>query len=223
MLLDPVIWAVLALLGGWTAADGTGAGQVMVARPLVAATLAGWVAGDPLLGVSVGLLLEVFHLSVLPVGAARYPDGGPAAVAAGGAYAAVGGGAGVLLTVLVFFIGYSSLAGASVRWMRRVNSRLVLAGDAGLDTELALERRHLGAIALDLLRGALLVAVGIPLLHGLLHLVGRVTVPAENASALALRLSFIALLAGASYLFGGRSRLLAAGAVAGLLLAWARA
>ena len=57
--------------------------QAMIARPLVAAFVGGWLMGHPAVGLLVGVLLELFALESLPVGAARYPDWGPPAVATG--------------------------------------------------------------------------------------------------------------------------------------------
>jgi mannose/fructose/N-acetylgalactosamine-specific phosphotransferase system component IIC len=57
--------------------------QAMIARPLVAAFVGGWLMGHPAVGLLVGTLLELFALESLPIGAARYPDWGPPAVATG--------------------------------------------------------------------------------------------------------------------------------------------
>ena len=57
--------------------------QAMTARPLVAGFVGGWLMGHPAVGLVVGVLLELFALETLPVGAARYPDWGPPAVATG--------------------------------------------------------------------------------------------------------------------------------------------
>ena len=212
-------WLLLALLGAWVAADGTGAGQFMVSRPVVAATLAGWIAGAPLAGATAGILLEALHLGVLPVGAARYPEGGPPAVAAGGVYALSGGGAGTLLTALVFFLVWESVSGWSVRALRRINGRLLQVKTTGATTERALERRHLAALGLDLLRGAVLVLTGSALLLLILELVDRLAPPGELLAGRVLALVVVALLAGSVHLFGSRVRLVAAGAATGLLLA----
>lgn len=218
MPADLSTWVLLSLLGGWVAMDGTAAAQLMVSRPFVAATLAGWVVGSPVAGATAGLLLEALHLTVLPVGAARYPEGGPPAVAAGAAYAASGGGAATLLTVSVFFLVWEALAGYSVRHLRQVNGRLILSGGAGIQGEWQLERRHLAAVALDFLRGVVLVLGGLAALHLLLALVGHISPPQEAVSVTSVRLALVALLAGAAHLFGGRLRIVAAGAAAGLLL-----
>ncbi len=48
--------------------------QIMISRPIVAAPLAGWLLGAPLVGLQVGGLLELLWLGRLPVGAAIPPD-----------------------------------------------------------------------------------------------------------------------------------------------------
>ena len=57
--------------------------QAMVGRPLVAAFVGGWLAGSPAHGLLLGVVLELLAFETLPVGASRYPDFGPPAVAAG--------------------------------------------------------------------------------------------------------------------------------------------
>lgn len=75
--------------------------QIMISRPLVAGVGAGFLTGDPLAGLAVGVVLELFALDVLPVGAVRYPDYGVATVVAVAAAAhlplARGVGVGVVL------------------------------------------------------------------------------------------------------------------------------
>lgn len=167
MIPDPGVLLLLLLLGGWVALDGTSLGQVMVSRPVVAATLAGWIAGDPAGGALLGLILEALNLTVLPVGAARYPEIGPAAVVAAGALAGGLYDPALLLLGAVFALSWAWLGGRSVRLLRQWNVRVlapevVVEGDPRL-----LERRHLESMAADFARGAALVAVGLLLLGGL--------------------------------------------------------
>src|SRR5210317_613945 len=56
--------------------------QLMISRPLVAGPLTGWVLGSPLVGLEVGMLLELLWLGRLPVGAAIPPDDTQVAVGA---------------------------------------------------------------------------------------------------------------------------------------------
>jgi hypothetical protein len=77
---EPLIWQRCWLGRG----RGGGPGelpQAMLGRPLVAATVAGLLLGSVETGLLI-VLLECFALDVLPVGASRYPDYGPAAVIA---------------------------------------------------------------------------------------------------------------------------------------------
>src|SRR5690606_8090213 len=78
----------VALWGGMVGLDAASFPQVMISRPLVAATVTGLLAGRPADGLLLGVILEAFALLILPVGAARYPESGTGAVAAAGAYLA---------------------------------------------------------------------------------------------------------------------------------------
>jgi hypothetical protein len=216
--MEPLTFVLLAVLGSWTTLDTTSAGQFMVSRPLVAATLAGWIAGDPAQGALIGLLLEGFHLTTLPVGAARYPEGASGAVAAGGTFATFGGGAGFLLTVLVFALVWEWLAGESVRQLRHLNGRS-LPENSG--SPAIYRRLHLQALAGDAVRGLALTVGGLLVLAGVLFL-RQLAPPAPAAWQLGLALAVAAgLTASALSLFGGRSQAgrFAAGAGAGLLAA----
>ncbi|MGE5091451.1 MAG: PTS sugar transporter subunit IIC, partial [Bacillota bacterium] len=68
--------ALLLLWGIITGVDLVSVPQAMLSRPLVAATVAGAILGDVEAGLRVGVVLELFALDVLPVGAVRYPDYG---------------------------------------------------------------------------------------------------------------------------------------------------
>ena len=74
-LLALLAWGIV--VGG----DLVSGPQGLFARPLVAGTVAGALTGDIETGLRVGALLELFAFDVLPVGASRYPDYGPATVA----------------------------------------------------------------------------------------------------------------------------------------------
>lgn len=156
---------LLVLLGAALASDQTSLGQFMLARPLVAASLTGWILGDPAAGLVVGALLEVLFLSSFPVGGARFPEGGPAGVVA--AVAAVEGagsasvtGAGVALGVGLGAV-WSLLGGWSVTLLRRLNERFVAVPDDGLLPPRRVVVGHVGALLLDFLRGAGLTALGL--------------------------------------------------------------
>jgi len=80
---------VLSLLGGALSLEATAVLQMMLSQPLVAASIAGALVGNPGLGLAVGVTLQLVWMGALPVGAAPFPDGAVAGVA--------GVGAGVIL------------------------------------------------------------------------------------------------------------------------------
>ena len=77
----------IALLGGLLGLDVVSFPQAMITRPLVAATIAGWLIGDSATGLLVGAALELIALDTLPFGASRYPEWGSAAVVGGAIFA----------------------------------------------------------------------------------------------------------------------------------------
>ncbi|MCK4536600.1 MAG: PTS sugar transporter subunit IIC [Desulfuromonadales bacterium] len=77
--VDYVFTGTLAMLAGL---DRVALLQFMISRPIVAAPLAGWVMGNPLVGLEVGALLELLWLGRLPVGASIPPDDTQVAIGA---------------------------------------------------------------------------------------------------------------------------------------------
>jgi PTS system mannose-specific IIC component len=153
--------AVLVAWGVVTGVDLVSFLQTMVARPLVAATVAGAILADPGSGVLVGMVLELFALEVLPVGGARYPDYGPAAVAA--SVVAAGGGWEMLGLGVVVGLGVAQVGEGSVALLRRLNTRRVRQAAPGLDAGdvRTIQRVQLGGIARDALRALALTLGGI--------------------------------------------------------------
>jgi PTS system mannose-specific IIC component len=161
--LSEVALGGLVLWGVVTGVDLVSFLQSMVARPLVAATVAGAIIGDPGAGVLVGMILELFALEVLPVGGARYPDYGPAAVAA--CAVAAGGGSEALGLAVVVGLAVAQIGEWSIVALRRSNTKRVRnaapALDAG-DLE-AIQRVQLGGIGWDALRALALTLGGLGL------------------------------------------------------------
>lgn len=221
MIPDPATLLLLSLLGGLLALDATSAGQFMVSRPLIAAALAGAVAGDVQGGIVVGVLMEALHLAVLPVGAARYPEAGPAAVAAAGAYAGAGESNVALLASVLFMLGWGWVGGRTVEALRRWNARIAVPAPGPVEPA-AVPRLHLRALLLDFLRGAAVTLAGLLLLGTLLETLGWIPFR-EPWTRPVLALSAAAALASSLRLFGRRRLpLFVAGAAAGALLLWVR-
>lgn len=215
----------LLLLLGWgtlVGLDLVSVPQALISRPLVAGCVAGWIAGDLEAGLRAGVLFELFALDVLPIGAVRYPDYGPATVAAAalgtGAPWELGLGLGATLGLVL-----SVLGGGSLQLVRRLNANAIQHRAAALRAgeSSAIRRLQYGGLARDALRGAVLTALGL-LAAWALAAWARL----DQATALGLTLVTIgcglaAAVNGAlrSAGRGARLRWLAAGVGAGILLA----
>jgi mannose/fructose/N-acetylgalactosamine-specific phosphotransferase system component IIC len=170
--MEPSSLLLLALLGGWTVLDEIAVGQFLIARPLVASTLAGAIMGNAGAGFLAGVLLELLHLSQLPTGAVELPEPGPGAVVAGAmaSLPAFGGSPGALALGVSAGALLSLLGGRLRVWHRRSTERRVGEGrQAGLGWNALLVR----SLALQGGRGIVLTIVG---LFGALGF-GRLAVP----------------------------------------------
>jgi PTS system mannose-specific IIC component len=133
----------------------------MLSRPLVAGFLGGVVGGRPLAGLAMGALLELFAFETLPIGAARYPDWGPAATAAGALAALRGGWDGTwMVGVMVVALVAAWLGGLTMHLARRLNAVQVRRHEADLEAgnPRALVAIQLGGMARDAVRAAALTA-----------------------------------------------------------------
>ncbi len=81
-MIDYGAWAGVLLWGGVVGVDLVTGPQALLSRPLVAGAVTGLLLGEPGLGLQLGVLLELFALDTLAVGAAWYPDLGTATVVA---------------------------------------------------------------------------------------------------------------------------------------------
>jgi len=205
--------------------DLVSVGQTMISRPLVAGAVAGAIVGDLATGLQLGIVFELFQFDVLPVGAARYPEYGPATVAAvsaahfAGGTLAVGFGAGVgLVTGL--------LGGLSLHLLRRLNARAVTRAAAALDAgePEALIRVHAAGILRDALRAAVVTTVGL-LLARSSRLVFRSALSADHVTLLTAAVAGAAVAVGAAGVLRliGRTPTLkwfAVGLAGGAVVAW---
>ena len=152
-------WILLVAFGGLLGVDAVSWPQVMISRPLVAATIGAWIMGAPAAGFLVGAVLELYAMRYPPYGAARYPDTGPAGLIAGASFASAGAsqiGPLVVAVIAGWAIGW--IGSRSAQALRFVNERLVT-GDPRLAARPAFfETRHRLAIWLDVVRGSVIVA-----------------------------------------------------------------
>ena len=220
--MEPVVLAALLAWGTLVGLDLVSVAQSMIARPVVAGAVAGMLLGDPAAGFRVGVLVELFALDVLPIGAARYPDYGPATVAA---TAVAAGSPWELSLGLAGTVGLlvSVVGGWSLQQLRRRNAEAVQRRTAALAAgeSAAIRRLQYGGIARDAVRSALLTAVGL-----LAALSADRLLVLDRRTAISLTLVLVG--AGLAAALGGalrsagrsrRRRWLAAGLVLGFALA----
>lgn len=151
---------LLSLLGGLLALDGTSVGQFMVSRPLVAGVLVGWLLGDPVAGVAVGTILELYLLVSFPTGGSRFPEGATATVVAVAASVVTDATGALPLAVAVGLV-WGQLAGWSVTLMRQLNSHLVPEPGRPRAGAGSLLVAHVGTVLLDFARGAVVTLLGV--------------------------------------------------------------
>ncbi len=229
VIADYLLAGLVAMLTGL---DRVALVQVMISRPLVAAPLTGLVLGNPLLGLEVGMLLELLWLGRLPVGAAIPPDDTQVAVGATVLAFSMGQMLGlvgmpmVILAVLVA-IPLGKFGQIFDRLARNVNDRLAVAGlkALGSGNTNGLERRHLmGLISFavsSLATACVIVLIGsVVLFYTAPQLIGAV-----RDTGLSLQYSLI--IVGAASLLGtinvNRSISLFCAAFSGtLLVLWMR-
>lgn len=222
---DPVLTVVLLLVWGTVVAlDLVSVPQMMIARPLVAGTVAGWITGDLASGFRLAVVMELFALDVLPVGAARYPDYGPATVGGAVLVAHRGSweeslGVGVALALIVASLGGWTLGRLRHRIGRAVqrSAPQLEAGDAR-----TIGRLQLGSIMLDASRGLLLTAVALLLVFLTERFVRLDPGTGALLSVIAVGSGIAAVIGGAlrSAGRGARLRWLVGGGALGLLLVW---
>ena len=155
---------VLALLGGVLGLDVVSFPQAMVSRPLVAATLAGYMMGNGLAGLLIGAALELIALETLPFGASRYPEWASASVVGGALFATHSDGlAGGMSVSVLATLAIAMVGGWTMVMLRRLNAtwarmRLPALDRGSYRTVVGLQLYGLTA---DFLRGMALTFVGL--------------------------------------------------------------
>jgi len=148
--------------------------------------VAGWLVGDPALGVSVGTLLEVYFLVSFPTGGSRFPEGSTATVVAVATSSAVEASGAVPLGV-AFGLIWGQVGGYSITGLRRLNGWLVPEPTDGDAEAGRVVRAHVGALFLDMTRAAVVTLMGVAAGRASMALVGaRWPLGAEASSGLLL-------------------------------------
>jgi mannose/fructose/N-acetylgalactosamine-specific phosphotransferase system component IIC len=221
-------WLTIGLVGGVVGVDATSVAQTMISRPFVAAILTGLLAGRPEEGAILGAILELFALVILPVGAARYPESGTAAVAASAAYMSsttLMSPAVMLITVL-FALVWERIAGWSVILDRKFNGEYVAQAELSpIRPDRDLERRHLSAIAIDFARAMVMTVGGWLLGTVALRSVAQLWSMNAMIAPAILSIGLSCMVGAALPLFGGlraRKVALLVGIIAGSVLVFIR-
>jgi len=198
---------VLLLWGTLVGLDLVSVPQIMIARPLVAGAGAGLILGDVQLGLRLGVVFELFQLDVLPVGAARYPEYGPATVAAVSAGHLLTGAGGLAIGALVG-LPVAMLGGLSLHLLRRLNARAVHRAAAQIEQgdPRTLVRVHVGGIVRDAVRAALVTGVGLAVAW-----VARVTIAGTLSERGFVALAVAATAAALAAAWAGTLRLVGRG------------
>lgn len=219
----------VVLVGMLVGLDLASVPQAMIARPLVAGWLGGLVVGNPLPGLAIGALCELFALETLPIGAARYPDWGPGTVAAGALAGAHSQGilASGLLGLVVVAVAAAQAGGLLIHLVRRGNVRTTAVHRAALEAgdarAIRAVQRH--GLFSDAVRSSALTAVTLAAGDLLSSLFAREWGSPQKVALIAIASTStgVALLAG--WRLAGQDRRglwLAAGLTAGVLLVAAR-
>lgn len=128
-----VDWSQVALAGVWgglLALERRAFLQAMFSRPLVAATSLGLLLGEVESGLSVGILLELYHLGGANLGAALPENDtiaatGCSAAAVSCALSTGGGGTPAIWALAIILFGWLGALGRKVdRWLEPYNTRL---------------------------------------------------------------------------------------------------
>ncbi|HEX6629316.1 MAG TPA: PTS sugar transporter subunit IIC [Gemmatimonadaceae bacterium] len=190
----------LAMLGALLGLDVVSFPQVMISRPIVAATVAGAFIGNPPAGLLIGVVLEMIALDTLPFGAARYPEWGSAGVVGGALFASQPSGMpGALPASVLAALLTASISGWSMVALRRlIASRLEKVRDQIEEgSRDALMSFHLSGMSMDLLRAALVTTFAMLIFHPLVKAIVAVW-GSESASSRAVVVVVVAIVAGAA-------------------------
>lgn len=222
-MLEPVVVGSLMVWGTIVGVDLVSFPQAMLNRPLVAASVTGFLVGDVESGLRIGMLLECFALDVIPIGATRYPDFGPASVVATAATPLAGWhdvtGLGVMIALLLALAG-----GSAMELVRRLNGRLArVAAPALASGEPAVLARlqRTGLIA-DALRSLTVTMAGLLVAWLVLPWLGGLGDSGRALRLVAVAGALVAALTGAVRRAGGGAPrvLLSIGLLLGGVLAW---
>ncbi len=151
---------------GFVAMDTTAALQIMISRPLISCSVTGLILGNFQMGFMVGILLELFWVHELPIGAAPFAEGNVGASSAAAiaiiAYNLTGREHTCLVFSLILAVFIGIVGGYMVEQMRKINSRLFtrLLNNKELNQS-QVSKSHLAGIGMAFLLGFFLSGASI--------------------------------------------------------------
>lgn len=173
MVISLSVGAVISLICGL---DRVAILQVMISRPIVAAPLTALFLGEPLVGLQIGVMVELLWLARLPVGAAVPPDDTQVAIASSVLAIIMGNALNasepeLLLLCVLVAIPLGKVGQYFDHYARQYNVRLIKKVDSALDrgSLLGAELQHLRGLG-----SFSLAAVGT---YSIILLGGLLTVP----------------------------------------------
>lgn len=215
VLVALTLWAAL------TGVDLVAWPQQLFSRPVVAASGAGLLLGDLEAGFRVGVLLELFALEVLPIGAVKYPDYAGASVA-GTVVAAGNPWTETLGAAVILSLSLAMISQPLIDYGRRANARAVhrLAGELEHGNAAVLARLQHGGLLREFLRAVLTGVVGVAAAVMLRNAIPGTPLAAQPLALLAVAGGAAAGLHGMVRIAGqgDRTLWLAAGAVVGFTM-----
>ena len=157
----------MALLGGVLGLDVVSFPQAMISRPLVAATLAGVLVGQPASGLLIGAGLELVALETLPFGASRYPEWGSAAVVGGAIFSShPSHPSGAMTIAMLGALATTWVGGWTMVKLRQLNAVFARSKREALEAGArgSVVSLQLFGLTADLVRGILLTLVALLIL-----------------------------------------------------------
>jgi mannose/fructose/N-acetylgalactosamine-specific phosphotransferase system component IIC len=139
---------LLALFGGLLAVDERVGWQSTLSQPVMSGPIVGLILGDFVTGATVGVVLELVWLSVLPMRGTRKPDAVTGSIVGAGAACLLAKHTGdprfAFMAALGVFLGLVSgeFAGGLIRWLHRARERRLGRFDVPPDDR-ALQRKLL--------------------------------------------------------------------------------
>ncbi len=223
-------WAAIAILGGVVAMDTTSGPQMMISEPLVSSALIGFLFGDPIAGIAIGVVFQLLWLDYMPLGAVRFTDHNMASLIATASllsaekWYGMGGGmvrAGVIPAFLFgILVGWLGLQVTSALWRWNDRRSVALLAKAREGTFSGVVRVHSMGLGAAFLKGVAMTVLFVPVGMELCGLVRHVPAEVRNAFALGSIMIFGTVAASAVHFFWVNERArrpLALGAIGGIV------